>query len=267
MKEADILARQTWVDNNSDIILCKKYVYRFLTQANSQQVATPSRPTTMGPYIAQSRKMDWLLSIAEKQNITSKAQMDKLLLQSGNTMFLRLPQLAVYYKRNARWLEAYYPSEYRAQLDRLLEENEQRQQIKYWKAGEYNSYAASTVTLQQMHRRGIYIAQFARNKVILAAFPGRNTAADKLMNWIIDAYFWVQSLLPDYSITVYLYSLDEAHKTFLREALTKNTGGVSYWHSRLYANHITQPEAVQIIVKSTDYINRWCGGIQRTDIF
>lgn len=268
LKTADILTRQTWVDNNSDLILCKKYVYRYIRQKGAQETATPSRPTTMGPYIAQSRRMDWLLSMAQKQRVTSKAQMDKFLLHSCNTMFLRLPQLATYYERNARLLEAYRPSEYQVQLDRLLEENEQRQKIKQWQASmKYNPYATPAITLQQMHRRGIYITQILEGKVILSAFPGRNMAADKMMDWIVDAYFWVQSLLPDYSITVYLYSLDEAHKEFLRETLTKNTSGVSYWRDRLYANHITRPEAVQIVVKSTDYINHWCGGIQRTDIF
>lgn len=268
LKTADILTRQTWVDNSSDIILCKKYVYRFFQQKGSQEIATPSRPTTMGPYIQQSRRMDWLLRVAQKQQVTSKAQMDKLLLHSCNTMFLRLPQLSTYYERNARLLEAYRPRQYRAQLDRLLAENEQRKKIKQWQASiKYNPYATPAVTLHQMHRRGIYITQILPGKVVLSAFPSRNIAVDKLMNWIIDAYFWVQSLLPDYSIVVYLYSLDEAHKEFLRATLTKTTGDVSYWRNRLHVNHITRPEAVQIIVKSTDYITHWCGGIQRTDIF
>ena len=70
LRKADILNRQTWVDNNSDLLLARKYAYRFFGDATSQEVATPRRPSTMAPYIIQARKIDWLLNIVQRKGLT-----------------------------------------------------------------------------------------------------------------------------------------------------------------------------------------------------
>lgn len=69
LREAAILARQTWIDNNSDLILCRKYAYCFFSGKTREEVATPRRPNTMAPYILQARKVDWLLSTKEANDL------------------------------------------------------------------------------------------------------------------------------------------------------------------------------------------------------
>ena len=51
LRAAEILNRQTWVDNNSDLLLARKFVWRYFAGKDSQEVATPRRPATMAPYI------------------------------------------------------------------------------------------------------------------------------------------------------------------------------------------------------------------------
>ncbi len=60
LREADILNRQTWIDSNSDLVLCRKYVYCFFTGKAREEVATPRRPNTMAPYILQARNSIFL---------------------------------------------------------------------------------------------------------------------------------------------------------------------------------------------------------------
>lgn len=119
LKAADILTRQTWVDNNSDLLLARKYVYRFFLDRTSQEVATPRRPGTMAPYIAQARKIDWLVSLVEQNNVGSVGEAEELLRSLGSTMFLRLPDLAGYYLDNAPILNYDQPDNFQYQLNQL----------------------------------------------------------------------------------------------------------------------------------------------------
>lgn len=101
LREADILNRQTWIDSNSDLILCRKYVYCFFTGKAREEVATPRRPNTMTPYILQAKKIDWLLAIMEKNHLITLERVEKDLLAYGCTVFLRLPDLLAYYERSS----------------------------------------------------------------------------------------------------------------------------------------------------------------------
>lgn len=71
LRAADILNRQTWVDNNSDLLLARKFVWRYFAGKDSQETATPRRPATMAPYILQARKIDWLLSMVEREHLAT----------------------------------------------------------------------------------------------------------------------------------------------------------------------------------------------------
>lgn len=119
LREAAILTRQTWIDNNSDLILCRKYVYCFFSGKTREEVATPRRPNTMAPYILQARKVDWLLAIIENDGLTTLESVEKYLLSHSCTMFLRLPDLQGYYQRNASILAQASPKNYGAQVEQL----------------------------------------------------------------------------------------------------------------------------------------------------
>ena len=43
LREAGVLDRQTWVDNNSDLILARKFALRFLFNKTSQEIAKIGR--------------------------------------------------------------------------------------------------------------------------------------------------------------------------------------------------------------------------------
>ena len=88
------------------------------------------------------------------------------------------------------------------------------------------------------------------------------------MDWLIDAQAWVNSLLPYYSCTLVVYTLDDAHRNALRAALTAPAPGrkiTPYWRERLIQRHLDG--LARIAVKDTDFVARWCGGIHRTDCF
>ena len=129
LREADILNRQTWIDSNSDLVLCRKYVYCFFTGKAREEVATPRRPNTMAPYILQARKIDWLLLIMEKNHLTTLESVEKYLLAHGCTVFLRLPDLLAYYEQCAPILAQVYPSRFQEQTEQLRAGMEQRSRL------------------------------------------------------------------------------------------------------------------------------------------
>ena len=106
LRAAEILNRQTWVDNNSDLLLARKFVWRYFAGKDSQETATPRRPATMAPYILQARKIDWLLSMVEREHLATLEAAETYLRRHGCTMFLRLSDLPGYYRRYVSALSA-----------------------------------------------------------------------------------------------------------------------------------------------------------------
>lgn len=266
LRAAGILNRQTWVDNNSDLLLARKFVWRYFAGKDSQDIATPRRPATMAPHILQARKIDWLLTLTERQRLTSAEAAETWLTRHACTMFLHLPDLPDYYRRYARLFSQEHPENYREQLERLDADAARMSALAHSLPAE----APPLVTLAQAHRRGLYIVGISPSTrtVSLALFAGRRTRAARVMDWVIDVQSWINSLLPYYSCQLVLYALDEAHRTALRAALTAPAPGLSltpYWRERLVGKHLDG--LVRLAVTNTDFVRRWCGGIQRTDCF
>ena len=269
LRAADILNRQTWVDNNSDLLLARKFVWRYFAGKDSQETATPRRPATMAPYILQARKIDWLLSMVEREHLATMEAAETYLRCHGCTMFLHLSDLPDYYRRYAPALSAENPENYREQLARL-DADAARISALALRQPEEEPLSPSVATLAQAHRRGLYILGISpsRRTVTLALFAGRRTRAARVMDWLIDAQAWVNSLLPYYSCTLVVYALDDAHRTALRAALTAPAPGrkiTAYWRERLIQRHLDG--LARIAVRDTNFISRWCGGIHRTDCF
>lgn len=107
----------------------------------AQEIATPQRPRTMAPYILQARKVDWLLGAMEKKHLDTLMSVETFMKKHACSLFCRLPMLPAYYRDYAGVLEREKPGNYREQLARL--------------EGEPQTNPGPT--LEQLHRRGIYI--------------------------------------------------------------------------------------------------------------
>lgn len=269
LRAAEILDRQTWVDNNSDLLLARKYAYRFFDDKTSQEVATPRRPSTMAPYIAQARKMDWLLTVIQQKKLTSLDAVHRYLTRRGCTVFLRLPELPEYYRQNCAIFAAEDPGPYIEQTNRLEVLTAQRAAIA--RAEPIPASDGGTpVTLELAHRRGVYIqCIYPKDKVIrLALFAGLSARPKRIMDWVIDAHMWVQTLMPYYRSLFVVYALSEAHRASLRAGLTAlapNRSATPYYRERLIAAHLDGN--IKLAVTNTDFIARWCGNIQATNLF
>lgn len=219
----------------------------------SQEIATPQRPRTMAPYILQARKVDWLLGAMEKKHLDTLMSVETFMKKHACSLFCRLPMLPAYYRDYAGVLEREKPGNYREQLARL--------------EGEPQTNPGPT--LEQLHRRGIYITGINPQKrtIQLASFPGRDAKADRIMDWTIEAYQWVASLLPYYHLYHYLYALDGNHREALRAALTAtapDTTATAYLDYRLQGARLSG--SVHIGVTDSDFAKNWCGNVRRTGI-
>lgn len=269
LREAAVLNRQTWINGNSDLILCRKYVYCYFSGKSREEVATPRRPNTMMPYIQQARKVDWLLSTMEKASLTTLEGVEKYLLAHGCTMFLRLPALLDYYKRYASILVQASPESYRTQMEHLNVSAEQRSRLA---RGEPTipmpANPVPVATLETQHRRGLYImGVYPQQKTVyFALFANRETTAQKIMDWVIDTHLWVVSLLPSYNTILYVYALDTNHSEALRAALTATAPKreqTPYYRYRLEGQKLSG--RVQIGVTDSQFLTNWCGGVCRTN--
>ena len=57
LRAAEILNRQTWVDNNSDLLLARKFVWRYFAGKDSQKTATPAAPQLWPPTSCKPGKL------------------------------------------------------------------------------------------------------------------------------------------------------------------------------------------------------------------
>lgn len=251
LREADVLDRQTWLDNNSDLILARKYALRYFSGKTSQEIATPQRPRTMAPYILQARKVDWLLASMDQYHLTTQKQVEAFIEQCACSLFLRLPELPNYYRAHTGVLARENPGGYREQLARL------------------EGSPSTVTTLEQMHRRGLYVVLInSKQKFVkLISFAGRDAQADRLMDWTIEAHQWVVSLLPYYRTYHVVQALDKDHCETLRSSLTAiapDTTATPYWDYRLQGARLSG--AVQVGVHDSNFIQKWCGGVHRAGI-
>lgn len=269
LRESDILNRQTWIDSNSDLILCRKYVYCYFSGKSREEVATPRRPNTMAPYIMQARKVDWLLSVMEKDGLTTLESVEKYLRVHSCTMFLRLPALLDYYRQHMSILAQASPQNYQAQIDQLAVSAEQRSRLARGKPTiSMPADSVSVATLEKPHRRGVYIVGIypKQKTVCFALFAGRETTAQKVMDWVTETHLWVASLLPTYNTILRVYALDANHAEALKSALTATAPGreqTPYYRYRLEGQKLAG--RVQLGVTDSHFITNWCGGVCRTD--
>lgn len=265
LKHGDVLTRQTWVDGNADLILARKYAIRYFTGASSQGAATPPRHSTMASYVQQARKVAWLLALIDAQQLRSVDAVDTYLRRHACTMFRRASELLDYYAYYAPVLSREAPDAYRAQLTALTYAPAQRG---HKTPPQGCTVPADTATIERMHRRGIYVIAIntKQRAVAVAIFPPRGTRHDSLTDWIIDAYFWLASLLPYYRMAVSIYALDANHKDALKSALSAHVEGstTSYWQDGLIANRLAG--LVVAGINDSDFVRRWCGGVHRIDL-
>ena len=260
LREANVLTRQTWVDGNSDLVVARKAVFEFLNNTNSRAVATPPRPATMVPYIAQARKIDWLLAMMAVHRLDSPDAIAKFLRRRGCTVFLRQSELLDYYRRYKPYLSENH-TVYEAEV-RYLEGQEIRREHLAQHLPPPEHSVPQTVTLEQMHLRGIYIDGFSpREKLVhLIFFPGRNAGAKHIMDWVVDACWWIRSIFPGYQVKLTLHVLDAAHKESLKRSLEARSRGQAYWRARLAAKKIDG--MLRLSAYDPDFVNRWCCGVR-----
>ena len=207
----------------------------------------------MAPYILQARKVDWLLGAMEKKHLDTLMSVETFMKKHACSLFCRLPMLPAYYRDYAGVLEREKPGNYREQLARL--------------EGEPQTNPGPT--LEQLHRRGIYITDITPQKrtIQLVSFPGREMGAERVMDWTIEAHQWAVSLLPYYHTYHFLCVLDGPHKEALRAALTAtapDTTATAYWDYRLQGARLSG--SVHIGVTDSDFAKNWCGNVRRTGI-
>ena len=260
LREANVLTRQTWVDGNGDLVVARKAVFEFLNNPNSRAVATPPRPATMAPYLAQARKIDWLLRVMEVHRPDSPDAIEKFLRGRGCTAFLRQSELLDYYRRYKPYLSE-NKGVYEAEVRYLKGQELRREHLARHLPPPENN-VPQTVTLEQMHLRGIYIDGFSPSgkMICLIFFPNRNTSAGHIMDWAIDACWWIRGIFPGYQVKLTLHALDAAHKESLKRSLEARTRGQAYWRARLAEQKIEG--MLHLSAYDSDFVDLWCCGVR-----
>lgn len=264
LKDAGVLKRMTWIDNNSDLIIFCKYAYRFFYGGDSQSVSAAKRYTTVNRYLLQCYKVDYLIKVIELRHLATPAQVADYLAAVRSTVFLRLPDLTAYFQSYPPFAHS-NRAEFAAQLAKLRERDELRRRLAAHEPPPLSDSPPPVfpvVTVEQLHRRNIFITKLTETTIALALFDYTGTLrAERLMDWAIDAYRWVRSLLPAHQVTFCVYTPDADGKTALLRGLNAKRGGVSYGEGRLSAQHLA-PGAFKLGIQSSNVLSRWCGNVQ-----
>ena len=161
--------------------------------------------------------------------------------------------LPAYYRDYAGVLEREKPGNYREQLARL--------------EGEPQTNPGPT--LEQLHRRGIYITDITPPKEdhpagVLPRTGNGSGKGDGLDHRSPSMGRFAPALLPYLS---FLCALDGPHREALRAALTAtapDTTATAYWDYRLQGARLSG--SVHIGVTDSDFVKNWCGNVRRTGI-
>lgn len=262
LKAAGILTRRTWVGNR-DLILSCKYVYRYFRDGDSQAVATPRRASTLAPYAAQARKVEWLIDAIIRYNLDTLDDVEHYLARSGCTLFLHPAELSVFYERHRPFLAASCPGAYTAELQQLETNTEQRRHM----IPAAHTSSLPVVTLENLHRRGIYIAALSHSErlVKFVLFPRRTTRPDRILTLAADAGWWARGLLPDYDIWAVAQCLDSRHTDALRAALTApvDRDGTPYWRETLRRREMDS--RMRVGIHNSNFLLTYCNGIEPAD--
>lgn len=259
LRTAGVLKRMTWIDNNSDLLICCKYALRYF---NGDGATAAKKYTTVNRYLLQCAKVDYLIKTIQHRRLSSLEQVAAYLASIHSTVFLRLPDLTTYFQTRPPFA-AHNQPEYTAQLRKLREGDEARRRLAAHQAPPPTALpAVPIVTIEQLHRRNLYLSKLTGDKAVLTYFDftGKLTA-DKLISWAIDAFYWVKGLLPKHQVLFAVYAPDESTHEALLRRLKAKVNGMTCLDHRLAAQHLLGAD-VHITVQNSDTLRRWCGGIK-----
>ena len=234
LRDAGILKRMTWVDGRSDLLIGRKFMFRYMTGAgSSQEVAAARRYNSMRQYMAQSCKVDYLIRLLELYpKLKTLADVERALYNLRSTLFLRIPELADYFSDSP--FNVYDKIEYNGQLRELKRLAALRSRLNDPSAEVPPPPPIPVPTLETLHRRGIYIFSIGRDTVKLIRYDYTNSlTASRIMDWTIDAYSLLHFLLPNQKILFSIQSLDRPGAASLKTQLTAVCHGRPYYKHRL----------------------------------
>lgn len=261
LKSAGILKRMTWLDGRSELLVGCKYLFRYFSGAvNSQEVAAAKKYNTARQYMAQCCKVDYLLrTLDHYQQLQTLTSMEHYLKSAGSTLFLRTPELPVYFAAYPPY-SRYDPAEHTAQLDELRRLATLRSRVNTPSITVPSPPLSPILTLDTLHQRGVYVAKITRKSAILIRYNYANTlTARRILDWALDAYDVLHPLLPGLEISFRIQALDEMGQAHLVEQLSAPYHGLTYMESRLSARHIDS--GLSIITQNSNVMDRWLGGV------
>ena len=263
LKNAGILKRMTWLDGRSDLVIGCKYLFRYFTGCTtSQEVAAAKKYNSPRQYMVQCCSIDFLIRLVEKHpdKIKSLDDISRYLDLTKATIFLRAPDLQHYFLKQSIYAQ-YNTIEYNAQLHELERLNALRFRMNDSSISAPPPPLFPIKTLETLHRRNIYIVKIVSQKIFLVRYDFSNTlSAKKIMDWALDAYFVLHSLLPDREIIFCIQTLSENGQADLIGQLSAPYHGRPYQQARLSAQHIDNG-LLSIRIENSHVMERWLGGV------
>lgn len=260
LKNAGILKRMTWIDGRSDLLIGCKFMFQFLAGASSsQEVSAARKYNSLRPYMAQSCKVDYLIRLLEHNpKLKTLADVERVLYDSRSTLFLRIPELIDYFSDSP--FNAYNKTEYNGQFMELKRLAALRSRFNERSAEASPSPLIPVLTLETLHRRGIYITSIGRDMVALIWYDYTNSlTASRIMDCALDAHSILHPLLPNREIRFCIQTLDKPGAGSLKAQLTATRRGLPYHKYRLYSHHING--GISLFVQNSDFRDRWMGGV------
>lgn len=261
LRDGGIIKRMTWLDGRSDLLVGCKYLFRYFTGVNSsQEVAAAKKYNSPRQYMAQCCKVDYLVRILDHyQQIATLADVEKYLLRSGATLFLRTPDLLDYFINFPAYSQNDL-AEYSAQNAELKRLSVLRSRLNAPETAAPPPPLVPVLTLDALHKRNIFVATVTRKSVILIRYDYSNTLiASRIVDWALDAYSILHPLLPDREISFRVQTLDELGQADLMAKLAAPYHGLPYQQARLSTRHIDS--GLSVIVQNSNVMDRWLGGV------
>lgn len=261
LKSAGVLKRMTWLDGRSELLVGCKYMFRYFAGAvSSQEVAAAKKYNTARQYMAQCCKVDYLLrTLDHYQQLRTLEDVEHYLKSAGSTLFLRTPELPEYFAAYPPY-SRYDPAEHAAQLDELRRLAALRSRVNDPSVTAPPAPLMPVLTLDTLHRRGVYVAKITQKSIILVRYDYVNTlTAPRILDWTLDAYDILHPLLPNLEISFRVQALDELGQAHLVEQLSAPYRGLTYTESRLSARHIDS--GLSVIIQNSNVMDRWLGGV------
>lgn len=238
LKQAKLLKAKTWADGKTEVLILCKPAISFVTGKSSEQISSYPNHAGREPELLSIFRMLFAERFLQNRSFESFPAFQRALQKSLCTVCCRIGDLPEYWKSHFSPQKVHH---FEQQSEVMTASQEMRQQKSFSKkklAERFSLQASPPLTLEDLHRRGIFlidrIQQDNFHLLHFGIFNVHGLSVQRILELTIQCHDWVrQCLNSQWDAQLGVFCMSQVQVQTLKNQLLKKKNGQACWKTVL----------------------------------